>query len=295
MINAKLVKQLRDQTSTGIMNCKNALIETKGDFEAAIDLLRQKGLSTAVKKANRIAAEGLTTVNIKDTMGIIVEVNSETDFVARNNKFQQLVKNIAELALQEDNIQSLRLAKTSTGRSVNEEILNNIIIIGENLTLRRMNVLRVSEGVVASYVHNTVHDMLGKISVLVGLESTTKNKVKLLELGQKVATHIAANNPYSLDTVSLDHTLVDHEKNILFEQLKNSGKSGDIIEKVVEGKIRKFLSEIVLLKQRFLFDEKLTVSQIIDNTAKELRTSIKITQFIRYEVGEGIKQTNKIL
>ncbi|WP_341754131.1 translation elongation factor Ts [Candidatus Tisiphia endosymbiont of Dioctria rufipes] len=293
MINAGLVKQLREKTGAGMMDCKKALLETKGDFEAAIDWLRKKGLSAAAKKADRIAAEGLTAIHIKDNVGAIIEVNSETDFVARNDKFQQLVRNIAELALKQDNLPSLKLVKTSTGRSVEEEILDNIATIGENLNLRRMDVLRVSEGVVASYVHNTVADGLGKISVIVGLQSTTKDKAKLLELGQKIATHIAASNPYSLDASSLDQTLIERERNIFFEQSKASGKPDNIIEKMVEGRIRKFLAEVVLLEQNFLFDDKLTVSEVINNTAKELGTSIKITQFIRYELGAGIKQEDK--
>ncbi len=293
MINAGLVKQLREKTGAGMMDCKKALLETTGDFETAIDWLRKKGLSAAAKKSDRIAAEGLTAINIKDNMGAIIEVNSETDFVARNDKFQQLVRNIAILALQQNNLASLKLAKTSTGRSVDEEILDNIATIGENLNLRRMDVLQVSEGVVASYVHNTVVEGLGKISVLVGLQSTSKDKAKLLELGQKIATHIAANNPYSLDVSSLDQTLVEREKDIFFEQSKSSGKPDNIVEKMVEGRIRKFLAEVVLLEQNFLFDDKLTISQVIDNTAKELGTSVKITQFIRYELGEGIKQEGK--
>ncbi|WP_367364597.1 translation elongation factor Ts [Candidatus Tisiphia endosymbiont of Nedyus quadrimaculatus] len=293
MINAGLVKQLREKTGAGMMDCKKALLETKGDFEAAIDWLRKKGLSAAAKKADRIAAEGLTAIHIKDNVGAIIEVNSETDFVARNDKFQQLVRNIAELALKQDNLPSLKLAKTSTGRSVEEEILDNIATIGENLNLRRMDVLQVSEGIVASYVHNTVADGLGKISVIVGLQSATKDKAKLLELGQKIATHIAASNPYSLDTSTLDQTLIERERNIFFEQSKASGKPDNIIEKMVEGRIRKFLAEVVLLEQNFLFDDKLTVFEVMDNTAKELGTSIKITQFIRYELGAGIKQEDK--
>ncbi|WP_425363552.1 translation elongation factor Ts [Candidatus Tisiphia endosymbiont of Hybos culiciformis] len=293
MINAGLVKQLREKTGAGMMDCKKALLETKGDFETAIDWLRKKGLSAAAKKSDRIAAEGLTAVHVEDNVGVVIEVNSETDFVARNDKFQQLVKNIAALALQQSNLPSLKLAKTSTGKSVDEEILDNIATIGENLNLRRVDVLKVSEGVVASYVHNTVIAGLGKISVLVGLQSTSKEKAKLLELGQKIATHIAANNPYSLDVSSLDQSLVEREKNIFFEQSKASGKADNIVEKMVEGRIRKFLAEVVLLEQNFLFDDKLTISQVIDNAAKELGTSIKITQFIRYELGEGIKQEDK--
>ncbi len=294
MIKAELVKELRAKTGAGMMDCKNALVETKGEFEAAIDWLRKKGLSVATKKTGRIATEGLTAKKIKGNIGAIIEINSETDFVARNDQFQQLVKNIAELALEYNDLVALKSAKTSNGKSVDEEIIEKIATIGENLNLRRVNVIKLSnDGVIASYVHNSVTDDLGKISVLVGLESTTQDKIKLLELGQKIATHIAANNPYSLDKSSLDPALIEREKNIFFEQSKASGKADNIIEKMVEGRIRKFLAEVVLLEQSFLFDDKITVSEIIEKTAKELGSPIKITQFIRYEVGEGINQEEK--
>lgn len=293
MINAGDVKKLREKTGAGMMDCKKALLATDGVFESAIDWLRTKGLSAAAKKADRVAAEGLTAVSIKGNIGSIIEVNSETDFVARNDTFQKLVRNIAELALQYSDLESLKLAKTANGKSINDEILENIATIGENLTLRRANVLKVKEGVVSSYVHNHVAKDMGKISVLVGLESTATNKDKLSELGEKIAIHIAANNPYSLDTSSLDQNLVEREKNIFFEQSKASGKPDNIIEKMVEGRIRKFFAEVVLLEQNFLFDDKLRVSEVIDNAAKELGAPIKITQFIRYELGEGIKQEEK--
>lgn len=293
MIKAEQVKKLREKTGAGMMDCKNALVSTQGDFEAAIDWLRTKGLSAAAKKSDRVAAEGLTAVNIKDKIGAIIEINSETDFVARNEKFQQLVKSIAKLAIEHLDLASLKSAITETGKSVEEEILDNIATIGEKLNLRRSEIIKVSEGIVASYVHNTVTDGLGKISVLVGLESAAKDKAKLIELGQKIATHIAANNPYSLDALSLDQDLIERERTIFFEQSKASGKADNIIEKMVEGRIRKFLSEVVLLEQSFLFDDKLRVSEVIENTAKQLGAPIKITKFIRYELGEGIKQEGK--
>ena len=231
MINAEDVKKLREKTGAGMMDCKKALIETNGAFEAAVDWLRTKGLSAAAKKADRIAAEGLTAVSVKDNIGSIIEVNSETDFVARNDTFQKLVNNIAELALQHQGVEELKSAKTASGKTVTDEIIEHIATIGENLSLRRAAILKVDSGIVASYVHNHVTPGMGKISVLVGLDSTTNNKAKLRELGEKIAVHIAANNPYSLDTSSLDPSLVEREKSIFFEQSKASGKPDNIIEK----------------------------------------------------------------
>ncbi|WP_375327308.1 translation elongation factor Ts [Candidatus Tisiphia endosymbiont of Nemotelus uliginosus] len=293
MVDASLVKQLREKSGAGMMDCKKALVETNGDFEKAIDWLRTKGLSTAAKKANRIATEGVTAVKVQEKTGVIVEVNSETDFVARNVKFQQLVDNITELGLHYDNLESLKIAKTPSGKTVNEEILDNIATIGENLTLRRMNLLTVSEGIVSSYVHNAIVNNQGKISVLIGLESTVQDKSTLSELGRKIAIHIAANNPYSLDAASLEQAVIDRERKIFIEQSQASGKPDNIIEKMVEGRIRKFLAEVVLLEQNFLFDDKLTIAQVIKKAEIELGGAIKISRFIRYELGEGIVQEEK--
>jgi len=293
MISATLVKQLREKTGAGMMDCKKALVETGGEFEDSIDWLRKKGLSAAAKKADRIATEGLTAVKIKDIIGVVIEVNSETDFVARNEQFQQLVNNIAELALEESDLQKLKLMKMPTGKSVEEEILDSIAIIGENLSLRRVATIKVSDGVVASYVHNHVAKDLGKISVIVGLESSAKDKDKLLELGKKIAVHIAANNPYSLDALSLDPKLLERERNIFAEQSKATGKPSNIVEQMIEGRVRKFLAEVVLLEQNFLFNDKLTIATAIEEASKELLAPIKITQFIRYELGEGIVQEEK--
>ena len=293
MISATLVKQLREKTGAGMMDCKKALVETGGEFEDSIDWVRKKGLSAAAKKADRIATEGLTAVKIKDIIGVVIEVNSETDFVARNEQFQQLVNNIAELALEESDLQKLKLMKMPTGKSVEEEILDSIAIIGENLSLRRVATIKVSDGVVASYVHNHVAKDLGKISVIVGLESSAKDKDKLLELGKKIAVHIAANNPYSLDALSLDPKLLERERNIFAEQSKATGKPSNIVEQMIEGRVRKFLAEVVLLEQNFLFNDKLTIATAIEEASKELLAPIKITQFIRYELGEGIVQEEK--
>ncbi|MFY9589272.1 translation elongation factor Ts [Rickettsia endosymbiont of Halotydeus destructor] len=292
-ISAASVKELREKTGVGMMDCKKALVENNGDFEASIDWLRKKGLSAAAKKAGRIAAEGLTGVKVDGPVGVIVEVNSETDFVARNEKFQDLVKNIADLALKVKNIDELKEARLSNGKSINEEILENIATIGENLTLRRIEKLEISEGVIGSYIHNEVTKNLGKISVLVGLESQAKDKAKLEEIAKQIAVHIAGNNPQSLDETGLDSQLIERERKIFFEQSKAAGKPDDIIAKMVEGRIRKFLAEVVLLEQNFLFEPKLRVSEVIANAAKELGAEIKITKFIRCEVGEGIEQEEK--
>ncbi len=293
MTNLVLVKQLRDKTCAGMMDCRKALMETGGDLEKAIDWLRAKGLSSAAKKAGRTAAEGITAVKVKDKVGVIIEVNSETDFVARNEKFQQLVNDITEIAFSVQDLESLKSAKTQSGKTVDAEILENVAIIGENLKLRRMDLLTVSEGVVVSYVHNLVTQDQGRISVLLALESAVKDKSKLAEIGRKIAIHIAANNPCSIDASSLDPALIERERNIFIEQSQNSGKPSNIIEQMVEGRIRKFFAEVVLLQQNFLFDNNFTIAKVIETAEKELGTTIKITKFIRYELGEGIVREEK--
>lgn len=298
MINHVLVKQLRDQTAAGLMDCKKALIETNGDLTKAIDWLRVKGLAAAAKKAGRTAAEGVTAVKVQDNIGVIIELNSETDFVARNEKFQQLVNNIIDIAFGTADLESLISAKMSTGQTVQEKISEHVGIIGENLNLRRMNRLTVSQGIITSYVHNPVAAGQGKISVLLALESTAsdQNKLaenKLAEVGRKIAIHIAASNPYAIDVDSLDPALIERERNIFIEQSKDSGKPSNIIDQMVEGRIRKFLAEAVLLQQNFLFDDKLTIAQLLKKTGDDLGAEIKITQFIRYELGDGIIQEEK--
>jgi len=292
-INAGLVKDLRAKTGAGMMDCKKALVEAKGNIEEASDWLRKKGLSAAAKKSDRLAAEGLTAVKVDGKSGAIIEINSETDFVARNEKFQNLVKIVADLALKSKDVEELKSAKIPTGISVADEIIENIATIGENISLRRMNIVTVQSGVVASYVHNAVVEGLGKISVLIGLESNSDNKARLNEVGKQIAMHIAANNPFSLDVSSLDPAVIEREKNIFAEQSRASGKPDNIIEKMVDGRIRKFLAEVVLLEQPFLFDDKQRVTEILENLAKELGTTVKITEFIRYELGEGIEKEEK--
>ena len=288
MISANLVKDLREKTGAGMMDCKKALLETNGNFEAAIDWLRTKGLAAAAKKAGRVAAEGLTAVHVEGTKASIIELNSETDFVARNDKFQNIVLTIAKTALNCADINSLKNAKLPNGKTVEEYVTENIAVIGENLNLRRMATLEVSNGVVASYVHNAVLPNVGKISVLVAFESTA-NKVELEKLGRQIAMHIAATRPESLDVQSIDQVLVERERNIFIEQAKASGKPENIIEKMVEGRIRKFYEEVVLLEQIFVIDGKTKISDVVQEVAKKAGTPITLKSFVRFELGEGIE------
>ncbi|WP_341788466.1 translation elongation factor Ts [Rickettsia endosymbiont of Lasioglossum villosulum] len=292
-ISASDVRELREKTGAGMMDCKKALIETKGNLEEAVDFLRKKGLATAAKKAGRVAAEGLTAAKVDGLTGVVVEINSETDFVARNEQFQDLVINIANLAINVKDVEELKAAKMPNGKSVEEDVVENIATIGENLTLRRMEVLKVSEGAIGSYVHNEVAPNLGKISVLVGLQSSAKDTAKLEALAKQIAVHVAGNNTQSIDDSGLDQALVERERKVFFEKSKEEGKPDNIIEKMVEGRIRKFFAEVVLLQQNFLFDNKLTVAEVIKNASKELGAEIQITKFIRYELGEGIEQEEK--
>lgn len=292
MITATLVKDLREKTGAGMMDCKKALTETNGNFEDAIDWLRKKGLSAAAKKSGRVAAEGLTAVSVNGLVGAAVEVNSETDFVARNEKFQSMVSGVSALALNASDIDSLKAMKMASGLTVEEEIVENIATIGENLNLRRVETARVSDGVISSYVHNAVADGLGKIAVLVALESNG-DKSKLNALGKQIAMHIAAARPQSLNVESLDQSLIARERDIFFEQSRASGKPDNIIEKMVDGRIRKFYEEAVLLEQVFVIDGKTKIKDVIETLAKEMNTTIELKSFVRFELGEGIVQEEK--
>lgn len=293
MISASDVKDLREKTGVGMMDCKKALEETGGNFEAAVDLLRKKGLAAAAKKADRIAAEGLIGISSEGKVAAIVEVNSETDFVGMNSQFQQLVSSIASLATKHNEVESLKAAPMAGGKTVSEAIVENIASIGENINLRRSGAVKVNEGVVASYIHNSVAPGLGKIGVLVGLESTTSNKEQLNILGKQIAMHVAATAPRSLNKESLDQSLIQKEREIFFEQSKASGKPDNIIEKMVEGRIRKFLEEVVLLEQTFVIDGSTKIADLLSNAAKELGAPVSLTAFLRFEVGEGTKQEQK--
>jgi len=290
-ITAALVKDLREKTGAGMMDCKKALNETAGDVEAAIDWLRKKGLAAAAKKAGRVAAEGLVGVAAKGTSGVVVELNAETDFVARNEQFQGLVSNVAAIALTTgDDVDALKAAAfPGVGKSVEEHLTSLIATIGENMNLRRAKLLTVSSGVVANYIHSAVAPGLGKIGVLVALESTG-NADRLAEVGKQIAMHVAAANPLFLDTTSVDTSALDRERAVLTDQAKASGKPDAVIEKMVEGRIRKYYEEVCLLEQVFVMDQDNKVSKVVENLAKELGTPVKLTGFARFALGEGIEK-----
>ncbi len=289
-ITAKLVKDLRDKTGAGMMDCKKALNETDGDMAAAEDWLRAKGITKAASKADRVAAEGLIGVALDGKSGAVVEVNSETDFVARNEIFQTAVKEIASLALKAGgDAAKLGKAKTSSGKTVTEDLKELVAKIGENMSLRRTAALKVSKGVIASYVHNSAAPDLGRIGVLVALESEA-DKGALEALGKQVCMHVAATNPLALTAEDIDKDVVEREKAVFTEQAKESGKPDAVIEKMVQGRLAKFFKEQVLLKQQFVIDTEKTVEQAVEGAAKEAGKPIKVAGFVRYALGEGIEK-----
>ena len=287
-ITAKLVKELRDKTSAGMMDCKKALNESNGDMEAAIDWLRTKGIAKADKKAGRVAAEGLVAVATQGTTGVLVEVNSETDFVSRNEGFQAAVAQIASTALSVDNTDALRDAQID-GKTVTTFLTDLVAKIGENMTLRRMEKLSVSSGVVEGYIHNAAAPGMGRIGVLVALESTG-DTAKLNALAKKIAMHIAATSPLALTTDDLDQDVVAKERKALKDEAIESGKPEAIVDKMVEGRMVKFFKESVLMTQMFVMDPDNNVETIIANEAKALGADIKMTGYIRMEVGDGIEK-----
>jgi len=290
-VTAALVKELREKTGAGMMDCKKALSETDANLEAAIDWLRTKGLAAAAKKSGRVAAEGLVGVLVKGTKGAVVEVNSETDFVARNDSFQAFVETVASLVLEKGtDVEALKgVAYPGTDRTVGEELTNNIATIGENMSIRRAASVAVGDGVVVPYVHNAVRPGLGKIGVLVALESTG-DKAKLAELGKQIAMHIAAAAPQSLSTDDLDPTSVERERAVLVEQARASGKPDNIIEKMVDGRVRKFYQEVVLLEQTFVIDGETQIRKVIEAAAKDAGAPVALTGFVRMQLGEGIEK-----
>ncbi len=288
-ITAKLVKDLRDQTSAGMMDCKKALTETDGDLEAAIDWLRTKGIAKADKKAGRVAAEGLVAMALNGTKGAVVEVNSETDFVARNAEFQGAVAEVANLAIEASDFAALQAAQTKAGVSVAEHFTNLVGKIGENMSVRRMESLEVSEGVVAGYIHNAVVDGMGKIGVLVALQSSGDAE-KLSELGKKIAMHIAATNPLALNVEDLDKAVVDKEREMLSAEARESGKPESIVDKMVEGRMTKFFKESVLTTQIFVMDGERSIAEVVADEAKALGTDITLTGYARVALGEGIEK-----
>lgn len=293
-ITAKMVKDLRDQTGAGMMDCKQALAETDGNVEAAIDWLRKKGLSKAAKKSDRVAAEGLVAIasGDKGTSGAVVEVNSETDFVARNATFQEAVAEIAKLGLEaKGGVDALKAATfPGTSKSVTDHLTDMVGTIGENMSLRRTAYLNVSEGAVATYVHNKVVDGAGKIGVLVALESSGDAE-KLNAFGRQLAMHIAAFSPLALTSDELDQDVIAKERAIYVDQARQSGKPENIIEKMVEGRLRKeFFQQVVLLQQGYAMDPKKTVEQVRAEQEKEIGAPIKIAGFVRMMLGEGIEK-----
>jgi elongation factor Ts len=289
-VTAALVKDLREKSGAGMMDCKKALVENDGDVELAIDWLRTKGLSKAAKKADRIAAEGLVAMAVSGNAGAMIELNAETDFVARNVLFQGAAKSIAQAALTVGaDVEALNAAKTAEGEVVTDMLANLIATIGENMVLRRAARFEVSKGAVASYVHNATAPDLGRIGVLVAVESEG-DEAALRELGRKIAMHVAATQPLSLSTDDLDPEAVERERAIFTEQALESGKPAGVVEKMVEGRIRKFFEEVVLLKQAFVMNPDLTVEQLVAETAKTLGTPIVIKGFARLALGEGIEK-----
>ncbi len=290
-VSVSQVKELRQLTGVGMMDCKAALIATDGDLEAAIDWLRSKGLAKAAKKAGRVAAEGLVGLATADKIGAVVEVNSETDFVARNEEFQQLVKTIANLALKGGgNAATLNaMAYPETDGSVADRVTAAVAKIGENLGLRRAATISVNEGVVASYVHNGVADGLGRMGVLVALQSSG-NKDALDALGKQIAMHVAAVNPLAVSADDLDPEVVARERAVFTEQANASGKPAAIIEKMVEGRIRKFYSEVCLLEQVFVIDGETRVGDALKNAEKTVGAPIKLSGFVRFALGEGVEK-----
>jgi elongation factor Ts len=290
-ITAGMVKELREKTGAGMMDCKSALNEVKGDMEAAIDWLRTKGLAKAAKKSGRVAAEGLIGVVAEGTRGALVEVNSETDFVARNEQFQKMVTEIAKVALGTDGDVDKLLAATYPGASktVKEYVTEQVGTIGENMNVRRAASINVSQGVVAAYTHNAVVPGLGKIGVLVGLESSG-DKAKLADLGKQIAMHIAATGPLATRREELDPAVVERERAVLIAEAKESGRPDNIIEKMVEGRIRKFYEEVVLLSQAFVIDPDNTVEKAVKAAEAGVGAPISVVGFVRFALGEGIEK-----
>jgi elongation factor Ts len=287
-ISAQMVKELREATGAGMMDCKSALGENDGNMEAAVDWLRKKGLAKAAKKAGRIAAEGLTGAAVKGKKGVVVEVNSETDFVARNDLFQGLVKMIADVALNVGtDVETIKAAKVGA-ITIADAIADTVAKIGENMTLRRAASLSVAQGVVSSYVHGAVIDGLGKMSVIVALESAG-NAEELARIGRQVAMHVAASNPQAIDSSGLDPAVVSREKNVLADKAKAQGKPANVIDKIVESGLKTFCKEVCLLDQPFIHDDKKSVAQALKD-AEGKAGAIKVTGFVRFALGEGIER-----
>ncbi|MCX7343067.1 MAG: translation elongation factor Ts [Proteobacteria bacterium] len=290
-ISPNLVKELREKSGAGMMDCKKALAENNGDIEAAVDWLRKKGLAAAAKKSGRVAAEGLVGVAANGTSAAVVEINAETDFIARNPHFQALVSQACEIAAASDcTVESLSKSPfKGEAPTVGEEMIRLIAVIGENMSIRRVQRLSVSKGVVATYIHNAAAPGLGRIGVLVALESTG-DASKLQDFGKKIAMHIAAVGPQSLDISSLDPAALERERAVLVDQARASGRPEEVIQKMVEGRVRKFYEEVVLLEQVFVMDGKTRIADVVENFAKEIGTPVTLKAFERFALGEGIEK-----
>lgn len=290
-ITAALVKELRDKTGAGMMDCKKALSETDGELEQAVDWLRTKGLAAAAKKAGRTASEGLVGLHVSGNTGAMVEVNAETDFVARNETFQEFVLNVARVALEAGgDLDAIKAAAyPGEDRSVEEQLTHLIATIGENMHLRRATVVSVDEGALAAYVHNQMAPGLGKIGVLVGLNSSGSADV-LAATGKQLAMHIAASGPVSVSRGDLDAELVERERAVLSEQARESGKPEEIIEKMVEGRIRKYYEEVCLLDQTFAIDGETKIDKVLEAAGKDAGASVSVAAFATYKLGEGIEK-----
>lgn len=288
-ITASMVKELRDKTGAGMMDAKAALVEANGNIEEAVDWLRKKGLAKAAKKSSRTAAEGLVAIETQGNNGAVVEINSETDFVARNEEFQSFVQKVAKQAIGVKDADDLGSRDFGNGKNVKDSLTDLIAKIGENMSLRRAASLEVSKGVVAGYMHGALAEGLGKIGVLVALESEGKQDV-LEETGKKIAMHVAAAFPQYLDPSSVDKDALERERSVLREQAKASGKPDDIIEKMLEGRIRKYYEEVCLTEQIFVIDGETKISKVIENAAKEAGAPVKLAGYVRFQLGEGIEK-----
>jgi elongation factor Ts len=283
-VTAAMVKDLRETTGAGMMDCKKALTESNGDIQAAIDWLRKKGLSAAAKKSGRVASEGLVGVALAPGMAAMVEINAETDFVARNEAFQNFVETVARIALTTgENVEALKAAAyPGTGRNVADEAVHLVATIGENMTVRRVSVINVPGGVAAAYIHGALKPGLGKIGVIVGLEGKANEAIETL--GKQIGMHVAATRPDALSTAEVDPAALEREKNVLSEQARASGKPEAIIEKMVEGRVKKYYEDVVLLEQVWVHDGESKVKAVVE------KTGAKITRFVRFHLGEGIEK-----
>ncbi len=289
-ITSSLIKDLREKTGAGMMDCKKALVEVAGDIEAAVDWLRKKGLASAAKKAGRTAAEGLIAVAVSGNKGAMIELNAETDFVARNEQFQQLAKDTVQAALTagSNDVETIKNTEVN-GAKIGDTITSAVATIGENMNLRRGVTLSVDKGIVCSYIHNAVTTGLGKIGVLVALKSEG-NVEKLLEVGKQIAMHIAAARPEALTRDGVDSSKLDRERDVLKEQAAASGKPAEVIDKMVEGRIRKYYEEVVLLDQLFVIDGKTRISDFVEASAKDVGAPVELVAYERYQLGEGIEK-----